>query len=81
MPRLFELGEHYDNHQAEITEAFERRGLVQCVRDEKDLLSAIERARAMAPVGATTEPDELIKWLGDRIEAWQTRRPAHQAGA
>src|SRR3546814_13248667 len=28
MPRLSERGEHYDNHQSEITEAFVARGLI-----------------------------------------------------
>lgn len=79
MPRLFELGEHYDNHQAEITSAFEQRGLVVCVRDEADLNSAIQRARAAVPIGATTEPTALMEWLEQTLERWSGRGSVNPA--
>ena len=63
MPRLSELGEHYDDHQSEITEAFAARGLIQVARSTADLREALKIARARTPVSATTAPDELIAFL------------------
>ena len=63
MPRLFERGEHYDNHQFEIAKAFAARGLVEVALEADDLPAAIARARAKAPVMATTDPAALIAWL------------------
>jgi UDP-N-acetylglucosamine--N-acetylmuramyl-(pentapeptide) pyrophosphoryl-undecaprenol N-acetylglucosamine transferase len=63
MPRLFERGEHYDNHQFEIAEAFAARGLVEVALEASDLPAAIARAKAKAPVLATTDPKALIDWL------------------
>jgi UDP-N-acetylglucosamine--N-acetylmuramyl-(pentapeptide) pyrophosphoryl-undecaprenol N-acetylglucosamine transferase len=63
MPRLFERGEHYDNHQFEIAEAFAARGLVEVALEANDLPAAIARAKAKVPVLATTDPAALIEWL------------------
>ena len=63
MPRLFELGEHYDNHQAEITEAFAARGLIQVARSVQELRTALRRSREIEPPCATTDPAELIAYL------------------
>lgn len=63
MPRLFERGEHYDNHQFEIAEAFAARGLVEVALEASDLPAAIARAKAKVPVLATTDPKALIDWL------------------
>ena len=56
MPRRFSLGEHYDDHQEEITAAFSARGLVEIALDSDQLGACIERARAKPPVMATTDP-------------------------
>lgn len=63
MPRLAELGEHYDDHQAEITDAFAQRGLVLTARTVDDLRSAIVEAQTRTPVLATTDPRELVAFL------------------
>ena len=63
MPRLFELAEHYDNHQLEISESFEQRRLVRVARSTDELRAAIEAARQAEPAGATTDPQALMKWL------------------
>jgi hypothetical protein len=63
IPRSFELGEHYDNHQDEITSAFERRGLISVARSPDDFADALKRAREREPVRATTDPAELISYL------------------
>lgn len=63
IPRLFERGEHYDNHQFEIAEAFAARGLVEIALEVEELPAAITRAKAKAPILATTDPKALIDWL------------------
>lgn len=63
MPRLSSLGEHYDDHQSEITQAFAARGLIQVANSEAELVRALAAARERAPVMATTAPDALIDFL------------------
>ncbi len=65
MPRLESLGEHYDNHQAEITEAFRQRGLILTAQSVDELRAALETARTREPVMATTDPVALIEFLRD----------------
>ncbi len=67
MPRLMELGEHYDNHQAEITEAFAARGLIEVAHNEEVLTKVLVRARKKADVLATTDPAALIAYLKTAI--------------
>jgi UDP-N-acetylglucosamine transferase subunit ALG13 len=70
MPRLFELGEHYDNHQLEISEAFEKRGLVRTARDKDELKQALAAVRGTEPAGATTDPRALMDWLMEKLAEW-----------
>mgnify|MGYP001490994578 CR=1 FL=1 len=74
VPRLSELGEHYDDHQSEITEAFELRGLVQSVRTVDDLRAAVAAARTRTPVLATTDPQALMAFVKKVIERVAARR-------
>lgn len=77
VPRLFALGEHYDDHQAEITAAFAERGLIEVVGADEPLGPALERARRRTPVAATTDPSALIAWLDEmaaemaRLRRWR----------
>lgn len=70
MPRLFALGEHYDDHQEEITAAFAGRGLVELALAGDDLCDCIDRARERPPVMATTDPRGLIDYLRTRLSDW-----------
>jgi UDP-N-acetylglucosamine transferase subunit ALG13 len=63
VPRRFELGEHYDNHQAEICEAFAARGLVHIADDAEGLAAALEAARAARPRPVRTDYSELAEIL------------------
>lgn len=63
IPRLSRLGEHYDDHQAEITEAFAARGLVLVANSVDELRAALTAARDRKPVMATTDPVQLIDFL------------------
>jgi UDP-N-acetylglucosamine transferase subunit ALG13 len=71
LPRRFDLGEHYDDHQSEITEAFQARGLIVSVGPDEDFGSALARARAMEPKSATTDPAALIAHLKALIARWR----------
>lgn len=68
LPRLSALGEHYDDHQLEITEAFEVRGLVRVARSVDELRVALAEVRDQPRVQATTDPKELIAFLDERLE-------------
>jgi UDP-N-acetylglucosamine transferase subunit ALG13 len=70
MPRLFELGEHYDDHQAEITEAFANRGLIGVAKSEEELAEALLKVREREPVLATTDPSELKLYLESLLQEW-----------
>lgn len=63
MPRLMEKGEHYDNHQAEITSAFAARGLIAVANTPDELSEALKLVRSRPPVMATTDPAELVRYL------------------
>lgn len=68
IPRLFELGEHYDNHQAEICEAFAARGLVQHAHDAESLAKALKAAREQEVLPVRTDYSGLTAMLRDFIE-------------
>jgi UDP-N-acetylglucosamine--N-acetylmuramyl-(pentapeptide) pyrophosphoryl-undecaprenol N-acetylglucosamine transferase len=63
MPRRFDDGDHYDDHQGEITRAFTERGLIEVAQSEEALPAALAAVRAREPVVATSEPAELIAYL------------------
>jgi UDP-N-acetylglucosamine transferase subunit ALG13 len=63
MPRLFDLGEVYDDHQAEIVDAFVGRGLVQRADDAEQLVRALAEARSRPRNMATTDPAGLREFL------------------
>jgi UDP-N-acetylglucosamine transferase subunit ALG13 len=63
MPRLFERGEHYDDHQTDITMAFAARGLVAVANTRQELADALKMVRSRAPVSATSDPDGLISHI------------------
>ena len=67
VPRRFELGEHYDNHQAEITGAFRDRGLIEVADTPEEFARALDRVRRIEPVRATTDPSALIEFLNGWI--------------
>lgn len=63
VPRQFELGEHYDNHQSEITGAFRDRGLLETANSDIEFAEAFERLGEREPQCATTDPTALIGYL------------------
>nr|WP_165853534.1 glycosyltransferase [Aurantiacibacter aquimixticola] len=63
VPRRYELGEHYDNHQAEICEAFAARGLLQVAENAEEFAGALERARLSEPKPVATDYGGLVELL------------------
>jgi UDP-N-acetylglucosamine transferase subunit ALG13 len=74
MPRLSSLGEHYDDHQAEITAAFAARGLVLVANTPEELRQALAEARVRKPVLATTDPQALLAYLEAQLANLRPRR-------
>jgi UDP-N-acetylglucosamine transferase subunit ALG13 len=72
MPRMASRGEHYDDHQSEITTAFAQRGLILVADTVDDLRAAFAEARTRTPVVATSEPAALIEFL-EGVVASQSR--------
>lgn len=68
VPRRFALGEHYDDHQSEITGAFRDRGLLETADTNAELSAAFARLAQREPVCATTDPSALISYLLDYLE-------------
>jgi UDP-N-acetylglucosamine transferase subunit ALG13 len=66
MPRDPARREHYDDHQMEIVDAFEARGLIAVARETADLPAALAKARAMTVRQATTDYAALVGLL----EGW-----------
>jgi len=73
MPRLFALGEHYDDHQEEITEAFRARGLIAVAKSEGELSAALKAVRGRGPPRATSDPVALTTYLTDLLSSAQAR--------
>ncbi len=73
VPRRFDRGEHYDDHQSEITRAFAERGLIAVVDRDEDFGAALHTVRARQPVAATTDPSELIAYLTDLVANWASK--------
>ena len=80
MPRMFDLAEHYDNHQLEISESFEKRGLVHVATSPAELRDALEIARETDPPGATTDPQALMEWLKTTLTGLAAQLPPRRAG-
>lgn len=74
MPRRFALGEHYDDHQEEITAAFQARGLIEVALEATELKSKIDALRNRPPSLATTDLTPLCNYLGRRLTDWASER-------
>lgn len=68
IPRRFSRGEHYDDHQFEITTAFEQRGLIAVAEQLPDFIDALGAVRSRPTRAATTDPAPLIAFLRGYLE-------------
>ncbi len=55
VPRRADLGEHVDEHQAELTQALAERGAVRALRDTAELAAALATTPARAEAGSNQE--------------------------
>lgn len=85
MPRLLSLAEHYDDHQEEITSAFERRGLLVTAKSTEELSIALKTIQTRPPILATSDPKALTAYVADILRRTARRRrcaePQVEAGA
>ena len=63
VPRLAAQGEHYDDHQLEIADVFERRGLVQVARNGAALRAALVARSEEKVQPVTTDYTQLTQML------------------
>jgi UDP-N-acetylglucosamine transferase subunit ALG13 len=75
VPRLFSKGEVYDDHQAEITNAFAERGLIAVANTADELSAALKSVRAREPQSATSDPTQLIEHLQGLLDQWGAASP------
>ena len=81
LPREFELGEHYDDHQAEIATAFSARGLIAVARTRDELALAVRDARHRRPVIASTDHMALAAHLQRHLALLASRAPTRNGAA
>jgi UDP-N-acetylglucosamine transferase subunit ALG13 len=68
VPRLRQLGEHVDNHQAEFTRTLEAAGEVVAVWDDTDVRAAVAQAAGRRPEAATaTTPGPLHRAVREAL--------------
>lgn len=70
MPRRADLGEHWDDHQREILQAFAARGVIEVAEDADDLQPALERALAKPAARARNDHSALIARLRTIMQGW-----------
>ena len=70
VPRRFDRGEHYDDHQSEIVQAFVERGLIATADTPEEMTRALAQVRAIEPQCATTDPSALIDHIGTLLAQW-----------
>lgn len=69
IPRLHGLSEHYDDHQLEIAEAFQDRGLVEIARDADGIRIAQHALASRQNRPVTTDYSELVRDLRQYMAA------------
>lgn len=68
MARLHEFGEHYDDHQKDITTAFSDMDLISIAEDENDIERALAEARARKRSTVNIDPSEFVKAIKKFID-------------
>lgn len=81
VPRLFERGEVYDNHQAEIVEAFAARGYLSVANTTEELVAALAEVKARPPAMITSDPSALVGHLEILLARWSRLSQSTTAAA
>jgi UDP-N-acetylglucosamine transferase subunit ALG13 len=69
MPRRLAHGEHIDDHQLELAQAFAGRGLVELAMEPADLDPAVQRALARQGQSAIRWDERLSRLLAEELES------------
>lgn len=69
VPRLAKYGEHVDDHQVQIAEAFEENGLVLVCRPEDDLETIYEKAKCKKGNSYVSCRDTVIKTVEEFLSS------------
>lgn len=67
VPRQASLGEHYDDHQQEITGTFRDRGLIEVANTPEEFADAVRRLQNRKRIVATTDHAALSEFLIGRL--------------
>lgn len=67
-PRLEKYGEHVDDHQADIAEAFCRKKYVLCCREEDDLLEKIRVCKSMTFEKYFSQTGQIVNIIEDYLK-------------
>ncbi|WP_225206461.1 beta-1,4-glucuronosyltransferase WelK [Novosphingobium huizhouense] len=70
VPRRFDLGEHYDNHQEEITEALAALGVLRVANTTEELVEAIRAVRSAPAQVVERDMRDLIAYMTAAIRGW-----------
>jgi UDP-N-acetylglucosamine--N-acetylmuramyl-(pentapeptide) pyrophosphoryl-undecaprenol N-acetylglucosamine transferase len=70
VPRRFARGEHYDDHQYEITSAFAARGLILTSNSQEEFDAALVRWQTQEPIMATRDTSEMVAYMAGLLEGW-----------
>lgn len=70
VPRKHELGEHYDNHQQEITDAFQALGVLHVANTTEELVRALEHVRSAPAQVIERDMSDLIEFVENAIGEW-----------
>lgn len=81
VPRRAELNDAYDNHQLEIIEAFQARGLIETAEDLESFKRALTAVRRRRPTAIRMEYTALTAFLHDKLHEFFPQRSStqHQA--
>lgn len=72
MARLSEYGEHYDDHQKDITQAFADMDLISVAADENDIERAIMEAKARPRRTVNIDCSDYVRLIEDFIAGKKT---------
>ena len=68
-PRLAKYHEHHNNHQVEIVDEFERRGLILALRENDDLAEVLERAKTFTPGKYVSNTANFVQKLDEYLSS------------
>jgi UDP-N-acetylglucosamine transferase subunit ALG13 len=70
MPRRADLGEHWDDHQREILNAFAARGVIEVAEEADELPAALQRALEKPAARARNDHSALMARLNSLTKEW-----------